>query len=69
MVGVVKAISNYDNMSRSELERSDGNSSVKIDRGGGKELYLYIVKTGNFCQILMSSLIFTRNSNFLLTYM
>ena len=54
MVGVVKEISNYDNMSRSGFEGSDGNSAVKIDGGGGKELYLNIVKIGNFHQILMS---------------
>ena len=37
--------------------RSDGNLAAKIDGGGGKELYLYILKIGNFRQILMSSLI------------
>ena len=36
VVGVVKAIFNYDNMSRSELERSDGNLAVKIDGGRGE---------------------------------
>ena len=29
------------------------NSAVKIDGVGGKGFYLYIVKVGNFCQILM----------------
>ncbi len=33
-----------------------GNSSVKIEGGGGKRLYLYIVKIGNFPEILMPSL-------------
>ena len=36
--------------------RSDGNSAVKIEGGGGQRLYLYTVKIANFRQILMSSL-------------
>ncbi len=37
--------------------RSDGNSAVKIEGGGGQRLYLYTVKIPNFRQMLMSSLI------------
>ena len=32
------------------------NSPVKIEGGGDKWLYLYIVKIGNFPEIMMSSL-------------
>ncbi len=35
--------------------RSDGNSAVKMEGGGGQRLYLYTVKIANFRQILMSS--------------
>ena len=43
-------------MSESDFETSNGNPAVKIDGGGGNRLYLYMVKIGNFRQILMSSL-------------
>ncbi len=46
--------------------RGKGNSAVKIEGGGGKELYLYNVKIGNFPGILMSSL---RPLRFLVLYM
>ncbi len=35
---------------------ADGNSAVKIEGGGGTQLYLYTVKIAVFRQILMSSL-------------
>ncbi len=45
---------------------SDGNSTVKIEGGGGQPFYLYTGKIGNFRQILMSSLIpITSCKNFL----
>ncbi len=34
--------------------------------GGGKQLYLYIVKIGNFPEILMSSLNICQNQQFLI---
>ncbi len=36
--------------------KAGGNSAVKIEGGGGKQLYLYTVKIAVFRQILMSSL-------------
>ena len=33
-----------------------GNSAVKIEGGGGQEVYPYNVKIGNFPEILISSL-------------
>ena len=35
VVGVVKAISSYNNMSHPDLKMLDGNSAVKIDGGRG----------------------------------
>ncbi len=59
VVGVVKAISSYDNIFGSDLEASNRNSAVKIrPRTGGNGLSLYIIKIGNFCQIWVLSLTF-----------
>ncbi len=40
-----------------EKKSDKGNSAVKIDGGGGQDVYLYNVKIGNFPEILMLSLI------------
>ena len=41
LVGVLKAISKYNKMLLAKLVISEGNLPVKIDRGRGKDVYLY----------------------------